>query len=197
MNRESFLVIRNGTLRPAMLARRRRRDRDPPRDLGRLTMVASGSKCRVCRQPAIIDLPRHNANFCAEHLLQLCRRQVEKAIADHDMLTPRRPRSWSPSAAARTRSPCGTSCSSSATPPTGCTSGWGSATTATRAATTRSDFADERGLTLRTIDLRARVRIRRAHRRQGRPGVCRARRAASRSGTCSTRRRAKAGTTSS
>ena len=45
------------------------------------------SKCRVCREPAIIDLPRHNANFCAEHLLQLCRRQVEKAIADHDMLS--------------------------------------------------------------------------------------------------------------
>jgi tRNA-5-methyluridine54 2-sulfurtransferase len=47
----------------------------------------NGSKCRVCRQPAIIDLPRHNANFCAEHLVQLCRRQVEKAIADHDMLS--------------------------------------------------------------------------------------------------------------
>jgi tRNA(Ile)-lysidine synthase TilS/MesJ len=46
------------------------------------------SKCRVCRGPAIIDLPRHNANFCAEHLQQLCRRQVEKAIADHDMLEP-------------------------------------------------------------------------------------------------------------
>ena len=45
------------------------------------------SKCRVCGEPAIIDLPRHNANFCAEHLLQLCRRQVEKAIADHDMLS--------------------------------------------------------------------------------------------------------------
>ena len=50
-------------------------------------MVASVSKCRVCREPAIIDLPRHNANFCAAHLLQLCRRQVEKAIADHDMLS--------------------------------------------------------------------------------------------------------------
>ena len=47
----------------------------------------NGSKCRVCKQPAIIDLPRHNANFCAEHLLQLCRRQVEKAISDHDMLS--------------------------------------------------------------------------------------------------------------
>ena len=45
------------------------------------------SKCRVCREPAIIDLPRHNANFCAEHLLQLCRRQVVKAIDDHEMLS--------------------------------------------------------------------------------------------------------------
>lgn len=46
------------------------------------------SKCRACRGPAIIDLPRHNAHFCAEHLQQLCRRQVEKAIGDFDMLTP-------------------------------------------------------------------------------------------------------------
>ena len=46
------------------------------------------SKCRVCRQPAVIDLPRHNAHFCAEHLQQLCRRQVERAIADHSMLQP-------------------------------------------------------------------------------------------------------------
>lgn len=46
------------------------------------------SKCRVCREPAIIDLPRHNAHFCAEHLQQLCRRQVERAVADHDMFGP-------------------------------------------------------------------------------------------------------------
>jgi uncharacterized protein (TIGR00269 family) len=44
-------------------------------------------KCRVCRGPAVVDLPRHNANFCAEHLVRLCRDQVAKAIADHDMLT--------------------------------------------------------------------------------------------------------------
>ena len=47
-----------------------------------------GSKCRTCRQPAIIDLPRHHANFCAEHFLELCRRQVIKAIERFDMLTP-------------------------------------------------------------------------------------------------------------
>ncbi len=46
------------------------------------------SKCKVCREPAIIDLPRHNANFCGDHLQQLCRRQVEKAISDFDMLRP-------------------------------------------------------------------------------------------------------------
>jgi uncharacterized protein (TIGR00269 family) len=50
-------------------------------------VVASGSKCRACGAPAVIDLPRHNANFCGEHLLQLCRRQVEKAIAEHAMFT--------------------------------------------------------------------------------------------------------------
>ena len=50
-------------------------------------MVASGSKCRVCRGPAIIDLPRHNANFCAEHFLELCRRQVTKAIEHWSMLS--------------------------------------------------------------------------------------------------------------
>jgi uncharacterized protein (TIGR00269 family) len=50
-------------------------------------MATSRSKCRSCKAPAVIDLPRHNANFCAEHLLQLCRRQVEKAIEDYDMLS--------------------------------------------------------------------------------------------------------------
>ncbi len=49
-------------------------------------MVAVGSKCRTCRGPAIIDLPRHNANFCAEHFIELCRRQVTKAIEHFDML---------------------------------------------------------------------------------------------------------------
>jgi tRNA-5-methyluridine54 2-sulfurtransferase len=46
------------------------------------------SKCRVCRGPAVIDLPRHNAHFCAEHLQQLCRRQVDKAIEQFEMLKP-------------------------------------------------------------------------------------------------------------
>ena len=49
-------------------------------------MVAVGSKCRTCRGPAVIDLPRHNANFCREHFFELCRRQVTKAIDHFGML---------------------------------------------------------------------------------------------------------------
>jgi uncharacterized protein (TIGR00269 family) len=50
--------------------------------------VKVASKCRTCGAPAIIDLPRHNAKFCAEHFQELCRRQVVKAIAQFDMLAP-------------------------------------------------------------------------------------------------------------
>jgi tRNA-5-methyluridine54 2-sulfurtransferase len=45
-------------------------------------------KCTVCRGPAVIDLRRHNANFCAEHFLKLCRDQVDKAIRHHRMIAP-------------------------------------------------------------------------------------------------------------
>ena len=45
-------------------------------------------KCRVCRGPAVIDIRRHNANFCAEHFLRLCRDQVAKAIRHFSMLEP-------------------------------------------------------------------------------------------------------------
>jgi uncharacterized protein (TIGR00269 family) len=43
-------------------------------------------KCRVCREPAIIDIRRHNANFCTGHFLRLCRDQVAKAIHEFDMI---------------------------------------------------------------------------------------------------------------
>ncbi len=45
-------------------------------------------KCRVCRGPAVIDIRRHNANFCREHFLRLCRDQVEKTIRRFGMLEP-------------------------------------------------------------------------------------------------------------
>jgi uncharacterized protein (TIGR00269 family) len=45
-------------------------------------------KCAVCRGPAVIDLRRHNANFCADHFLKFCRDQVVRAIDEYDMIEP-------------------------------------------------------------------------------------------------------------
>ncbi|HYF45260.1 MAG TPA: ATP-binding protein, partial [Acidimicrobiales bacterium] len=42
----------------------------------------------MCKEPAVIDVRRHNANFCAEHFLRLCRDQVTKAVDQFDMLHP-------------------------------------------------------------------------------------------------------------
>lgn len=45
-------------------------------------------RCRVCTGPAVIDVRRHNANFCADHFLKLCRDQTAKAIKQFEMLAP-------------------------------------------------------------------------------------------------------------
>ena len=45
-------------------------------------------KCRVCRGPAVIDLKRHNANFCHEHFVAYCEEQVRRAIHQYSMLEP-------------------------------------------------------------------------------------------------------------
>lgn len=45
-------------------------------------------KCQVCRGPAVIDIRRHNANFCAEHFCKLVRDQTAKAIEEFSMLAP-------------------------------------------------------------------------------------------------------------
>ena len=45
-------------------------------------------KCKVCRGPAVIDIRRHNANFCGEHFVRYCRQQVERALSDYGMLKP-------------------------------------------------------------------------------------------------------------
>jgi uncharacterized protein (TIGR00269 family) len=42
----------------------------------------------VCREPAVIDIRRHNANFCVDHFLRLCRDQTAKAIDEFAMLSP-------------------------------------------------------------------------------------------------------------
>ncbi len=45
-------------------------------------------KCTVCREPAVIDLRRHNSNFCAPHFTKFCRDQVAKAVHEFDMIDP-------------------------------------------------------------------------------------------------------------
>ena len=45
-------------------------------------------KCVTCRGPAIIDIRRHNSNFCAEHFIEQCQRQVRKAIDEFEMILP-------------------------------------------------------------------------------------------------------------
>lgn len=45
-------------------------------------------KCRVCRQPAVIDVRRQNANYCPDHFQRMCRDQVAKAIDEFAMVQP-------------------------------------------------------------------------------------------------------------
>ncbi len=74
VNRESVLVIRGDTIVPGdELLDDDDVDRDPPRHLR-----GCGVKCTVCKEPAVMDVRRHNANFCAEHFLRLCRDQVAR-----------------------------------------------------------------------------------------------------------------------
>ena len=42
-------------------------------------------KCRVCRQKAVIQVRRHNANFCRTHFIEHVQRQVERTIHDYRM----------------------------------------------------------------------------------------------------------------
>ncbi|HEX9530741.1 MAG TPA: tRNA(Ile)-lysidine synthetase [Acidimicrobiales bacterium] len=45
-------------------------------------------RCRRCREPAVIEIRRHNAGFCRDCFLHHCREQVRRAIEDHEMLRP-------------------------------------------------------------------------------------------------------------
>ena len=45
-------------------------------------------RCRRCKAPAVIELRRHNAGFCADCFLHHCREQVRRAIEEHRMIGP-------------------------------------------------------------------------------------------------------------
>ena len=44
-------------------------------------------KCVKCRQPAAVEVRRHNAGFCREHFIEHVLRQVQRAIDDEKMFT--------------------------------------------------------------------------------------------------------------
>jgi uncharacterized protein (TIGR00269 family) len=43
-------------------------------------------KCKPCGQPAVIDIPRHRAAFCAGCFTKHCQEQVRRAISSHRMM---------------------------------------------------------------------------------------------------------------
>ncbi len=43
-------------------------------------------KCRRCREPAVIEVRRHNAGFCRDCFVRHCAEQVRRAIEQFDML---------------------------------------------------------------------------------------------------------------
>jgi uncharacterized protein (TIGR00269 family) len=45
-------------------------------------------KCRRCREPAVIDIRRHNAAFCRDCFVHHCHEQVRRAIDDFGMMRP-------------------------------------------------------------------------------------------------------------
>jgi uncharacterized protein (TIGR00269 family) len=45
-------------------------------------------KCRACRQPAVVEIRRHNAAFCQTCFLRHCRDQVTRTVEAFDMIRP-------------------------------------------------------------------------------------------------------------
>jgi uncharacterized protein (TIGR00269 family) len=85
---DTVLVIRDRSLLT-------RNDRVEDGDELEIRPVISGgaragpmTRCRRCREPAVIELRRHNAAFCEPCFLRYVREQVKRAIEDFDMLRP-------------------------------------------------------------------------------------------------------------
>jgi uncharacterized protein (TIGR00269 family) len=45
-------------------------------------------KCRVCREPAVVDVRRHNAGFCHPCFTKHCLDQVKRAVESYEMFSP-------------------------------------------------------------------------------------------------------------
>jgi tRNA-5-methyluridine54 2-sulfurtransferase len=83
---DTVLVIKDRTL----LTREERVDEDDRIEIRPVISGGSGprrahAKCRRCRQPAVIELRRHNAAFCQPCFIKYFVDQVKRAIKDFDM----------------------------------------------------------------------------------------------------------------
>jgi sulfur carrier protein ThiS len=86
---DTVLVIRDRTLLT-------REDRVEEEEDVEIRPVISGGagrqgtrmKCRRCKEPAVIEVRRHNAAFCQPCFLHHLHQQVRRAIEDFDMFRP-------------------------------------------------------------------------------------------------------------
>jgi tRNA-5-methyluridine54 2-sulfurtransferase len=86
---DTVLVIKERTL----LTREERVEEDERIEIRPVISGGAGSRgqhtrCRRCRQPAVIELRRHNAAFCRPCFLKYFQDQVKRAIEDFDMFGP-------------------------------------------------------------------------------------------------------------
>jgi uncharacterized protein (TIGR00269 family) len=86
---ETVLVIKDRTL----LTREERVEEDERIEIRPVISGGAGprrthTKCRRCRQSAVIELRRHNAAFCQPCFLKYFHDQVRRAIEDFDMFGP-------------------------------------------------------------------------------------------------------------
>ncbi len=83
---DTVLVIRDRTL----LTREQWVDEDEEVEVRPVISGGAGgrgpvSKCKRCREPAVIEVRRHNASFCQPCFVHHVHEQVRRAIKDHDM----------------------------------------------------------------------------------------------------------------
>ncbi|MGH2556271.1 MAG: ATP-binding protein [Actinomycetota bacterium] len=86
---DTVLVIRDRSL----ITREERVEEDDRLEIRPVISGGAGSrrahtKCRRCREPAVIELRRHNAAFCEPCFVKYFQDQVKRAIKDYDMFGP-------------------------------------------------------------------------------------------------------------